>query len=879
MSPATSASRKAKKGPKPKPVSQRKVKRQKEEDELADLENRTQDPVGRTFIRRTDALQEIYTSNPDLKTFDELPLSRLTAEGLKKANYVEMTDIQKGSLPYSLCGRDVLGAARTGSGKTLAFLIPVLEKLFRAKWTAYDGVGAIIISPTRELAVQIFEVLRKVGRNHSFSAGLLIGGKDLVSEQERVGRMNILVCTPGRLLQHMDQTPDFSCDNLQVLGKYILDEADRILDSGFATTLNAIVENLPKSRQTLLFSATQTKSVKDLARLSLKDPEYIAVHEDAETATPKLLVQRYIVLELQQKLDMLYSFIKTHLKCKTLVFLSSCKQVRFVFETFCKLQPGVPLMCLHGKQKQQKRLTIFEDFCRKTHVCLFATDVAARGLDFPAVDWVVQVDCPEDAATYIHRVGRTARYDAKGNALLFMLPSEKDGMLEALQAKKIPIEEIKVNPKKLKSVQQKMVMFCSKDPEIKYLGQKAFISYMKSVYLQSNKAIFKVDELPSEAFAESLGLPGAPRIKFLKKSDAKNAPRPKKKENDVIFSDEEDEDTPQQKKKQLKEVSSDAESLKDSDFNDDEMDESENEEKKPGKPVTRVDRMFAAKNKTILSDHYRKLLEEEGKDEDDENFFGLVRANHDVEDATENPPPKVHPAEMTKKQLLKAKQKELKARGKGKKLEFDEDGNLIENKLETLEEFVAKGSIEKRQAERLAMESMAIKEADVEDKELAKAKRREKRLKKKLKEKEDDFSGDEATAVLASDNEDNADYEGEEDGDEEDEFAEYDNYVAGDDESDDGDEDFEGGDALDIDLDEDFDEYHPQLDEEDEDDEYIPAPPKKDKKNKRTAPVEDEDVPAPVRGKKSKKRKLLDSLSDGATLEDLASKLLASTAK
>ena len=181
-------------------------------------------------------------------------------------NFVKTTEIQKQSLKHSLLGKDVLGAAKTGSGKTLAFIIPVLEKLYKENWSSLDGLGALIISPTRELALQIFKVLRDVGKKHSFSAGLLIGGKNLVQEQERVSKMNILVATPVRLLQHMDQTPDFNCLNLQIL---VLDEADRILDSGFEKTLNAIIENLPP-RQTLLFSATQTKAVKDLARLSVK---------------------------------------------------------------------------------------------------------------------------------------------------------------------------------------------------------------------------------------------------------------------------------------------------------------------------------------------------------------------------------------------------------------------------------------------------------------------------------------------------------------------------------------------------------------------------------------------------------------------------------
>jgi ATP-dependent RNA helicase DDX10/DBP4 len=144
--------------------------------------------------------------------------SVLVYAGLKKAFFVKMTDIQTKSIPISLKNRDVLGAARTGSGKTLAFLVPVLETLYRNKWGPQDGLGALILSPTRELAIQIFDVLRAIGGYHSFSAGLVIGGKNLKDEAERLARMNILVATPGRLLQHMDQTVGFECDNLQILG-------------------------------------------------------------------------------------------------------------------------------------------------------------------------------------------------------------------------------------------------------------------------------------------------------------------------------------------------------------------------------------------------------------------------------------------------------------------------------------------------------------------------------------------------------------------------------------------------------------------------------------------------------------------------------------
>ena len=566
----------------------------------------------------------------------------------------------------------------------------------KENWTSYDGLGALIISPTRELALQIFQELRKVGKYHSFSAGLLIGGKNLKQEQERVGRMNILVTTPGRLLQHLDQSSELDSFNLKVL---VFDEADRILDAGFEKTVNAIIDHLPKSRQTLLFSATQTKSVKDLARLSLKDPEYIAVHEKAESSTPQLLVQKYIVTPLPNKLDLLFSFIKTHLKQKIIVFLSSCKQVRFVFETFCKMQPGIPLLCLHGKQKQQKRMGIFSQFCKKSEACLFATDIAARGLDFPAVDWVIQVDCPEDAATYIHRVGRTARYNATGQALMMLLPTEKEGMLSELEKKKVPIAEIKANPSKTLSVKGQLASLCSQSPEIKYLAQKSFVCYVRSIFLQSNKSIFDVHALPLDEYAESLGLSGSPSIKFLEKDKRKNESRQLQMIDNTAI-------------KRLETSKSD----------------SEEEQAPSSKQKTRVDRMFEKKNNTILSDHYAKMIQASDESSDDaDNFLSMKRQDHDLDDTI----PEINTAQ---RKTLTKKEK-AKKESKGKKMVFDEEGNAVEAfKFETLEEFEKKG-ISQQQSKFVVEQSEKMKKEDEVDKSVAKAKQKAAKQQRKLKER------------------------------------------------------------------------------------------------------------------------------------------------
>ena len=491
----------------------RRGKRQKEKRVFKKTE-----PKWKAEVREIEELRAAYETIrvEEVAKFADLPLSKRTQEGLKAAGYASPTEIQRAAIPLALRGRDVLGAAKTGSGKTLAFLVPVLEHLWSERWTPDDGIGALVISPTRELAYQTFEVLRQVGSHHDFSAGLVIGGKSLQNEQECIQRTNIVVCTPGRLLQHMDETVNFHCSSLQVL---VLDEADRILDLGFQRTVNAIVDNLPAERQTLLFSATQTKSVRDLARLSLHDPEYVAVHEYSQSSTPHQLVQSYLVCELPQKLDMLYSFIKSHLTSKIIIFMSSCKQVKFTYEAFRRMRPGTPLMALYGRQKQPKRVGIYNDFCRKKSAVLLCTDIAARGLDFPAVDWVVQLDCPEDANTYIHRVGRTARYEKDGKALLFLLPSEEEGMLEALQAKKIPIQSIRVNPKKTISIEKKLEQFCAQDSEMKHWAQRSFICYLRSVHLQANKEVFDLHKLPTAEYSKSLGLAQPPRIRFLKREE------------------------------------------------------------------------------------------------------------------------------------------------------------------------------------------------------------------------------------------------------------------------------------------------------------------------------------------------------------------------
>jgi ATP-dependent RNA helicase DDX10/DBP4 len=298
---------------------------------------------------------------------------------------------------------------------------------------------------------------------------------------------------------------------------------------GFRDQMIKILDYLPKGakdggpRQTLLFSATQTKRVADLAALSLYKPEYIGVHDKLSTGpTPDSLQQSYVVIPLGNKLDTVYSFIKSHLKKKSIIFFNSCSQVRHAYDLFCALQPGVPLLALHGKLHQERRTRVYFDYLQRPHAVLFCTDVAARGLDFPDVDWVVQADAPEDKDMYIHRVGRTARYTAGGRAMVCLLPSEEPGMKMMFEEAKIPIKKLAINPTKTVVVSQRASGIVASKPDLNNLAKKAYKSYLRSVYLMPNKEIFKIEELPYDDYAASLGLAATPSLRFLKELKSKS---------------------------------------------------------------------------------------------------------------------------------------------------------------------------------------------------------------------------------------------------------------------------------------------------------------------------------------------------------------------
>merc|ERR1719420_781464 len=449
-------------------------------------------------------------SDSSFKSLSPL-ISEATLQGCEDMGFTHMTEIQKQTIPHLLEGRDLVGAAKTGSGKTLSFLIPAVELVYKLKFMPRNGTGIIIISPTRELSMQTFGVLREVLKHHYHTYGLIIGGSDRKTEAIRLGKgINILVATPGRLLDHLQNTKDFLFKNLQCL---IIDEADRILDVGFEEEMKKIVKLLPKKRQTMLFSATTTKKTEDLVKVALKkEPIYIGIEVKNKegAATVAGLEQGYVVCPSDKRFMLLFTFLKKNRNKKVMVFFSSCMSVKFHHELLNYID--LACMSIHGKQKQTKRTTTFFQYCNADSGILLCTDVAARGLDIPDVDWIVQFDPPDDPREYIHRVGRTARGEGgKGHALLILRPEEL-GFLRYLRQANVPLNEFEFSWSKISDIQPQLEKLISKNYFLNLSAKEAFKAYVRAYESHGLKHIFNVQTLDLKSVGKSFGFVSPPHI-------------------------------------------------------------------------------------------------------------------------------------------------------------------------------------------------------------------------------------------------------------------------------------------------------------------------------------------------------------------------------
>ncbi|KAK2715550.1 ATP-dependent RNA helicase DDX55-like [Artemia franciscana] len=435
-----------------------------------------------------------------------------------------LTHIQESVIPLMLAKKDVLAEAATGSGKTLAFIVPIIEMLLKRKEPPKKNeILAIILSPTRELAAQIEEVFtafQPLLKGISYS--LLIGGRPVsrdIAKLKDYGT-NIIIGTPGRIceiLSYKDQ--DLSIQkNVKELEILVLDEADRLLDANFESKMNIILSYLPKQRQTSLFSATQTKEVEALARAGLRQPVRVSVVEksmdDTCLKTPSTLENYYLVCQPDLKFEYLVSFLMKHKNDKILVFLSTCAGTEYFSLMLERLIRGTNILCLHGKKKD-KRFKIFDNFRKLNKGVLVSTDVMARGVDIPAVDWVVQFDVPVSASAFVHRCGRTARQGHQGSALVILMPNEEEyiDFLKFNQSVILDKFQEVLEPKKcLESLRKAQTM----DRKIMDLANKAFVSFVRAYSKHECGVLLRVKDLNFGKLAMAYGLLRMPKMPELK---------------------------------------------------------------------------------------------------------------------------------------------------------------------------------------------------------------------------------------------------------------------------------------------------------------------------------------------------------------------------
>ncbi|XP_007570921.2 ATP-dependent RNA helicase DDX55 [Poecilia formosa] len=460
-------------------------------------------------------------------TWDSLPvqLNEKILQTLEEMKFTYMTPVQSACIPLFMNNKDVAAEAVTGSGKTLAFVIPIIELLLkREEKLKKKQVGALVITPTRELALQISEVMGMfIQKFPEFTQILLIGGSNPAEDVEKFKEHggNIVIATPGRLEDMFRRKSEGLelASAVRSLDVLVLDEADRLLDMGFEASLNSILSYLPKQRRTGLFSATQTQELEKLVRAGLRNPVRITVKEKGQAAsatqkTPARLSNYYTICRAEDKFNNLVAFLRQHKHEKQLVFFSTCACVEFFGRALESLVKKVTIHCIHGKMKN-KRSSIFSDFRALKSGILVCTDVMARGIDIPDVNWVLQYDPPSSARAFVHRCGRTARIGNHGNALVFLLPMEEPYVNFLSINQKCPLQ--KMSPiKDVVDVLPKVKAMALADRAMFDKGMRAFVSYVQAYAKHECSLIFRVKDLDFVSLANGFALLRLPKMPELK---------------------------------------------------------------------------------------------------------------------------------------------------------------------------------------------------------------------------------------------------------------------------------------------------------------------------------------------------------------------------
>ncbi|EPQ29358.1 uncharacterized protein PFL1_03113 [Pseudozyma flocculosa PF-1] len=357
------------------------------------------------------------------KTFRELGVHSQLCEACEKMGFKYATPIQSKAIPEALTGRDVIGLAQTGSGKTAAFSIPILQAL----WDNPKPLFACVLAPTRELAYQITQQIEALGSTIGARCATIVGGMDMMSQAIALSkRPHVVVATPGRLQDHLENTKGFSLRNLQYL---VMDEADRLLDMDFGPVIDKLLQAIPRERRTMLFSATMTTKVAKLQRASLKNP--VRVEVDTKYTTVSTLKQYYLFMPFAHKDTYLVHLANEQAGQSVIVFTRTVHDAQRLSILLRLL--GFPAIPLHGQLSQSARLGALSKFKSGGRSILIATDVASRGLDIPAVDLVVNYDIPTHSKDYIHRVGRTARAGRSGRSVTLVTQYDVE-LLQRIEA-------------------------------------------------------------------------------------------------------------------------------------------------------------------------------------------------------------------------------------------------------------------------------------------------------------------------------------------------------------------------------------------------------------------------------------------------------------
>ncbi|ORY34815.1 P-loop containing nucleoside triphosphate hydrolase protein [Naematelia encephala] len=430
-------------------------------------------------IARKDAFfSKDPTTDPSLPTsFTAMNLSRPLLRALTALQLTTPTPIQARAIPLALLGRDILGSAVTGSGKTAAFMVPILERLtYRDRGRGGQACRVLVLCPTRELAVQCEQVGRALAEKGGLDVrfALLVGGLSLNAQAHTLRTLpDILIATPGRLIDHLTNTPSFTLSALDVL---VIDEADRMLEAGFTDELEEIIKACPRSRQTMLFSATMTDSVDELVRLSLDRP--IRVFVDPKRNTASGLTQEFVRIRTEEtRSPSLLALCKRTVRERCIIFFRSkalAHQMRVVFGL-----SGLKAAELHGNLTQEQRLNALNDFKASKVDYLLATDLASRGLDIKGVETVINYDMPGQLAQYTHRVGRTARAGRKGRSISLVGEADRKMLKAAIKQSEadeirhriIPAEAVSAMATKLDGMKDEIEEILKEEREEKLMRQ------------------------------------------------------------------------------------------------------------------------------------------------------------------------------------------------------------------------------------------------------------------------------------------------------------------------------------------------------------------------------------------------------------------------